>query len=101
MEIILSVEAKCMILGAVVFAELAAALFFLKFWKTTKDGFFMFFALSFFLDAISRILLTIIDGATDMTNTDYAPLVYMIRLISFFLIIYAIARKNWVRGKNH
>lgn len=94
----MDIKIKCMILGAVVFAELIASLFFLKSWKTTRDNFFLFFALSFVLDAASRILLTITDRTTDMTNTDYAPLVYIVRLLSFLLIIFAIVQKN--RQKN-
>ncbi|MDB5491613.1 MAG: hypothetical protein JWO78_1462 [Micavibrio sp.] len=95
MDLMLSLNIKCMILGAIIFADCAASLFFLRFWKTTRDRFFLFFAMSFLLDAVSRLFLSVTDSVTDMTNTDYAPLVYTIRLFSFLLIIFAIVQKNW------
>ena len=39
-----------MLLGAIAVTSLVIALFFLRFWKETGDRFFLFFAISFFVD---------------------------------------------------
>ena len=48
---------KEMLLGANAIAALTVALFFLRFWRNTRDRFFIFFALAFLIDAIVRIAL--------------------------------------------
>jgi hypothetical protein len=40
--------------GAVTFGFLVSALFFLRFWRSTRDGLFMAFALAFGLLGLSR-----------------------------------------------
>lgn len=83
-----------MLLGAVTMASFVASLFFLRFWKTTRDRFFLFFSISFGIEGLSRIFL----GLTDYRD-EYEPLIYSIRLLSFLVIIYAIIDKNWLRNK--
>jgi hypothetical protein len=83
------------LLGAIAMACLTASLFFLKFWSTTKDRFFLFFALSFFMEGVCRFLLGVIDYSSEQE-----PLFYLIRLFSFLLILYAIAEKNWIGKRN-
>lgn len=74
--------------GAVAMASLTIALFFLRFWKTTHDRFFLLFTLSFLLEAISRLLyLTHPQQADD-------PMIYAIRLLAYVLILVAIVDKN-------
>ena len=74
--------------GAVAMASLTIALFFLRFWKTTHDRFFLLFTLSFLLEAISRLLyLTHPQQADD-------PMIYAIRLLAYVLILIAIVDKN-------
>jgi hypothetical protein len=65
------------------------ALFFLRFWKRTNDGFFIAFALAFALFAVGQSVLALAGLQTEQV----AP-VYLIRLTGFLLIIFAIARKN-------
>lgn len=45
--------------GAAAMASLADALFFLKFWRRTRDTFFLLFAAAFAIDAASRFALGI------------------------------------------
>jgi hypothetical protein len=78
-----------MLVGAIVMASLIISLFFLRFWKSTHDRFFLYFASSFFLEAINRILL----GLSALQNEN-EPLNYIIRLFSYLLIIIAIYDKN-------
>jgi hypothetical protein len=89
-----------MLLGAIVTASLIAALFFLRFWRSTGDRFFLFFALAFALDALNRLWLGSL-LAPDMPQTDDDfPLYYLIRLLGYGLILFAIYDKNRPRGRN-
>jgi hypothetical protein len=83
-----------MLLGAIAMASLVASLFFLRFWRSTGDRFFLFFALSFMIDGLNRILL-----APGSPSTEDAPAYYLIRLLSYAFILYAIWDKNRPRGK--
>lgn len=78
-----------MMLGAVAAAFGVAALFFLRYWRSSGDRFFLFFALSFFIEAVNRVFL----GART-NSSDSQPEYYLIRLISYGLILYAILDKN-------
>jgi hypothetical protein len=75
--------------GAVGMASGVAALFFLRFWRQTRDSFFLFFAGAFAIDALARFVL----GLGELSE-ETQPLVYGARLITFGLIIVAIIRKN-------
>jgi hypothetical protein len=79
-------------IGAIAMACLVAGLFFLRFWKSTRDRFFLLFALSFTVEGVNRI----IDGVVRGTDED-RPLYYFIRLLSYALIIWAILDKNRTR----
>ncbi len=75
--------------GAVGMASGVAALFFLRFWRQTRDSFFLLFAAAFAIDALARFVL----GFAELSE-ETQPLVYGARLITFGLIIIAIIRKN-------
>jgi uncharacterized membrane protein HdeD (DUF308 family) len=70
-------------------ASFIAGLFFLRFWKTTGDHFFLFFSISFFLEGINRFAL-----ALTSDPNEGRPLFYFVRFCSFLLILIAIIRKN-------
>jgi hypothetical protein len=75
--------------GAVSVGYLVAALFFLKFWRKTRDSLFAVFAAAFVLMAANQaapVLFGIPDEALGG--------VYLLRLAAFVLIILAILRKN-------
>jgi hypothetical protein len=78
-----------MLIGAIAMASLTAALFFLRFWRDTGDSFFLLFSASFFLEAANRAGL----GLSRDPN-EASPLFYLVRLLSFVLILIAIAQKN-------
>jgi len=80
------------LIGAIAMACLTAGLFFLRFWKDTKDRFFLFFAISFFVEGLNRFALVI----TGNPNED-RPFFYFVRFLSFLVILIAIADKNWSR----
>lgn len=82
---------KLMLLGAIAMACFVASLFFMRFWKTTRDRFFLLFALSFFIEGVSRVMLGSIDYSSEQE-----PLFYLGRLFAFLLILFAILDKNRV-----
>lgn len=75
--------------GANTFGFLLIALFFAKFWKRTRDPFFRAFALAFLILGIGRI----VEAASRLTHAS-TPAVYVLRLVAFSLIIFAVAQKN-------
>lgn len=78
-----------LLLGAIAMASLVIGLFFLRFWKNTRDRFFLFFATAFGLEGVNRALLGFNQG-----TSENEPLYYLIRLLSFTLILIAILDKN-------
>ena len=82
-----------MLLGAIALATLVASIFFLKFWKKTGDRFFLFFAISFGIEGINRAVL----GLVTTPNEDQ-PFFYIVRLLSFVIILIAIIDKNRKKG---
>lgn len=81
------------LLGASAMASLTGALFFLRFWRTTKDLLFLLFALAFGVLAINWTLRALAHP-TEETQHYY----YVLRLIAFGLIIAAVVHKNRTRG---
>jgi len=80
-------------LGVIATTSLVAALFFLRFWKATRDPFFMAFAASFFVEGLNRgALLFLVNPSAGYRWT------YAIRLLSLLLILVGILRKNYGRG---
>jgi hypothetical protein len=75
--------------GAVVAGFLLASLFFLRFWKRTRDGLFLAFAAAFFLLGLGQSLLALADVPDEERSW-----LYLVRLLAFALILAAIIRKN-------
>ena len=84
-----------MLLGAGALGALVAAAFFLRFFRATRDVFFLLFAISFGVEGVNRFAL----GLFERPN-EGAPWFYLIRLFSFLLILMAIAHKNRTNGRN-
>ena len=77
------------LLGALVMGDVIAGLFFVRFWKMTGDRFFLFFAASFVAIAVSSVVVD-----EQVPPFGYAPLGYMIQILSYLFIIAAILYKN-------
>lgn len=75
--------------GAITMGFLVSALFFLRFWKSTRDSLFLWFGAAFMLLGIGQAVLTF----TNVPVEERSPL-YLFRLAAFLLIIAAIWRKN-------
>lgn len=82
-----------MLMGAIAAASLLAGLFFFRFWRHTRDVFFLFFALSFWIEAGNRVALGLLAGA-DEDGVAF----YSVRLVAYGLILLAIWHKNRPRG---
>lgn len=75
--------------GAIVAGFAIAGLFFLKFWKKTRDELFLAFTGAFWLLGLGQALLTF----SNIPLEERTPL-YLLRLAAFVLILVAIWRKN-------
>jgi uncharacterized membrane protein HdeD (DUF308 family) len=78
-----------LLLGAISMANVVAGLFFLRSWRETNDRFFLFFAISFFIEGFNRAAL----GLSDDPN-EGRPFFYLVRFASFLVILIAIVQKN-------
>lgn len=81
--------------GAIAMASLAATLFFLKFWRRTSDTFFLLFAMAFAIDAVGRAAIGLAGNPDELD-----PAFYLLRLLTFALIIAAILIKNRSRSSH-
>jgi hypothetical protein len=78
--------------GAIVMGYFVAGLFFLRYWRDTRDRLFLVFAMAFWMLGLQRILINLVDvGAEDQAAF------YLLRLAAFLLIIYAVVDKNRIR----
>jgi len=84
-----------MLVGAIATASMVAGLFFLRFWKSTRDRFFLYFSMSFFIEGFNRFLLGFMGGVREE-----APAYYLIRLVAYGLILVAILDKNQTGRKS-
>lgn len=75
--------------GASVMACLVIALFFLRFWRRTRDRLFAIFSLAFTVFAGNRLALTFVGE-----ESEARPWLYLVRLAAFVLILVAIVDKN-------
>ena len=75
--------------GTVVCGFMVAAVFFLRFWKRTRDVLFLAFAGAFLLMGIAQGLLAL--GGFPVEERSW---IYLIRLAAFMLILLAVFGKN-------
>ena len=77
--------------GAVLFGTWVAGVLFFRFWSKTQDRLFLIFGVAFWIMALERMILMFM---RDPGRGEDHSLVYVIRLIAFLLIIFAIVDKN-------
>ena len=78
-----------LLLGALAMGTLVVSLIFLRLWRESRDRFFLFFALSFFVQAFNRVTLSLLPSPNEGS-----PVHYSIRFLAYVLIIVAIVDKN-------
>ena len=80
------------LLGMISMGFAVAALFFLRFWRDSRDRLFLYFAIAFALEAANRAIFAF-NGA----RSEEVTLYFSLRLVAFLLILWAIVDKNWMR----
>jgi hypothetical protein len=67
--------------GATAMGWLLAGLFFFRFWRQTRDRFFLWFALSFWLEAAGRVALALMQPAAEDN-----PGIYGVRVVAYVML---------------
>jgi peptidoglycan/LPS O-acetylase OafA/YrhL len=78
--------------GAVTLGYAVAALFFLRFWRRTRERLFIAFAIAFVLLALNQALAQWLGAADERVGYTY-----LLRVLGFVLILAAIVDKNLSR----
>ncbi len=81
---------EAFLLGVIATSSLTAGVFFLKFWKQTRDSLFLAFGLAFVVEGLNRCAVLCLTKAHEGN-----PYIYGVRLLAFLLILAAILRKNY------
>jgi hypothetical protein len=77
--------------GAAAMACVVAGLFFLRFWRRTRDRLFLIFSVAFWILGLNWTALGFIE------QDEVKTVLYMVRLLAFVLILLAILDKNRAR----
>ena len=83
---------KPFVLGATCALSLVVGLFFVRFWRRTRDRLFAAFAIAFFVLACDWGGLALISS-----STADRPGLYAVRVIAFGAILWAIVETNFKR----
>ena len=81
------------LLGVIATSSLTAGVFFLKFWKQTRDSLFLAFGLAFVVEGLNRCAVLFLAKPNEGN-----PYIYLVRLLAFLLILGAILHKNYGRA---
>lgn len=77
------------LLGVIATASLACGVFFLKFWRDTRDSLFLVFAVAFLIEGANRTVFLTLPHPNEGR-----PAIYLVRCFAFLLIIAGIINKN-------
>ena len=75
--------------GMLAMGYVVAGIFFLRFWRDTRDRLFAMFGAAFFILAVQRFGLEFVNDIPER-----ATIWYFVRLLAFVIIIAAIIDKN-------
>jgi uncharacterized membrane protein HdeD (DUF308 family) len=81
------------LLGVIATSSVTAGVFFLKFWKQTRDSLFLAFGLAFVVEGLNRCAVLFL-----AKPNEGSPYIYFVRLLAFLLIFGAILHKNYGRA---
>ena len=76
--------------GVIAMGYFTAGVFFLRFWRRTRDGLFLAFAAAFGLMALTTALVTVLEVPREEQSV-----IFLLRLAAFLLIIAAVLAKNF------
>jgi uncharacterized membrane protein HdeD (DUF308 family) len=77
------------LLGVIATSSVTAGIFFLRFWRDTKDSLFLTFAIAFIAEGLNRTAMLILKQPNEGSTW-----IYVVRFFAFFLILIGIANKN-------
>lgn len=77
------------LVGVIATSSIAAGLFFLRFWRDTRDSLFLAFGIAFLIEGINRAALISIEHPNEGS-----PWVYLVRCFAFLIILAGIVNKN-------
>ena len=83
------IQLNLVLQGGLTISAWLVGLFFLRFWKTTRDRLFLFFCAAFWLLAINWLSLAIVNWVPETRHQ-----AYIVRLFAFAAIIVGIVDKN-------
>jgi hypothetical protein len=75
--------------GAITMGFVIAGLFFLRFWRRSRERLFLAFALAFWLLGLTHALLVFVDVPVEERSW-----LYLLRLAAFSLILVSVWAKN-------
>jgi uncharacterized membrane protein HdeD (DUF308 family) len=81
------------LVGVIATTSATAGLFFVRFWRDTRDSFFLAFAASFMVEGLNRMAVLFLPRPNEGN-----PWIYLVRLLASLLILFAILRKNYGRS---
>lgn len=81
------------LLGFIAATSAVAGVFFLRFWRDTRDSFFLAFVVFFFVEAMERTLALILPRPNEGS-----PHAYLLRLFALLVLLIGILRKNYGRS---
>ncbi len=84
-----SVQLYTYLFGALTALAIVCGLFFVRYWRSSGDRFFAFFAIAFWALGANWALLVGRDP-----SDEYTPYFYLLRLFAFLVILWAIVDKN-------
>ncbi|MDX1951535.1 MAG: DUF5985 family protein [Verrucomicrobiota bacterium] len=83
-------SAQLLLSGVCLMGAWACGYFFWRFWKTSRDVLFLYFAAAFWVFSVERVVLFAMQ-----LNDELRPEVYIIRLAGFSLLVWGIVHTNF------
>lgn len=80
---------KMFLIGLYVAFSLVAIVFFIRFWRDTRDKLFLQLAMAFTILAAERTTLLVISVPREASS-----FIYVLRLVAFSIVIWALVDKN-------
>lgn len=81
---------EAFIVGVIVTASFTCSLFFVRFWRRTRDLIFLAFALVFLTEGMTRVVLQFTSQPSESR-----PGFYIARMLAYLLLVAAVVRRNY------
>lgn len=81
-------------MGVIATSSIMAGIFFLKFWKRTRDFLFLAFAIAFIIEGLDRACVVMV-----ARPNEGSPWIYLVHLLASGFLLFAIVKKNYGTDK--